>query len=61
MTALGRLFKSILLSFTKVHDAHFLNVVIPAQAGIQCLLTDDTGFPPARERREFCDGCHAFP
>jgi hypothetical protein len=33
------------LTITKVRDARILNIVIPAKAGIHCLLTDVNGSP----------------
>ena len=41
----------LLLSITKVRDAQIAYIVIPAQAGIQCLLTNAAGSPlkPALE------------
>jgi hypothetical protein len=38
-----RVITGLLLSITKVRDARIVNVVIPAKAGIHCLLTDPDG------------------
>src|ERR1700682_2538809 len=51
---------SKLLSVTKARDARILSIVIPAKAGIQCLLTYAAGSPLSRGRREFCETYYPF-
>jgi len=56
--------KSVLLRIAKMRDACILNVVVPAKAGTQRLLSKDTGFPRSdqteRERQLLCGSCHSF-
>ncbi len=49
------------LSFSKMSASDRVLGVIPANAGIQCLSTNDAGSPPARGRRQNKSGCHIFP
>ena len=39
-------------------DAGSLDIVVPATAGTRWRASEDVGFPPARERQEYCGGCH---
>jgi hypothetical protein len=40
-----RVIAGLLLSITKVRDAPIVNIVIPAKAGIHCLLMDPEWIP----------------